>query len=135
MKINMSLQGVKDKTTNFMLFVILGSLGTIVVMAVLFRSILKRFVISPIKILEGQAFKMAHGDLSFSTGIRSKDEIGRLDFSIKESLLSLSDILERVKEVSGRVAKAADAVEKDSDKVVEGTQIEAESISNISSSV
>jgi methyl-accepting chemotaxis protein len=134
-KINMSLEGVKDKTTSFMLLVILGSLGMIIIMAVLFRSILRKFVISPIKILEGQAYKMAHGDLSFSTGIRTKDEIGRLDYSIKESLLSLSDILEKVKDVSGRVAKAADAVEKDSDKVVEGTQVEAESIANISSSV
>jgi methyl-accepting chemotaxis protein len=134
-KVVTSLKNEKERMTKFMLFVVLGSLGVIITMGVIFRGILKRFVISPIKTLEGHANKMALGDLSFQTGIKSEDEIGRLDRSIKESLVSLSDILERVKEVSGRVAKAADTVQKDSDKVVEGTQLEAEAISDISSSV
>lgn len=44
-------------------------------------------------------------------------------------------ILLRVKEVSRRVSKVATIVEKDSKKTVEGTQLEAEAMQNISSSV
>jgi len=134
-KVEASLKKEKERVTRFMSFVLMGSFAVILIMGLIFRGILKRFVITPIKTLESSASKMALGDLSFMSGIKSEDEIGRLDMSIKESLISLSDILQRVKEVSGRAAKTADIVQRDSDKVEEGTQLEAEAVSDISSSV
>ncbi len=134
-RVSVSLKKEKDRITRFMVFVLLGSLGVMVVMGVLFRGVIRKFVIKPVLSLEEAAYEMAHGDLSFQTDITSEDEIGRLDSSIKKSLASLSGILDRVKEVSGRISNTADMVQKDSDKVVEGTQVEAEAVSDISSSV
>ncbi len=134
-KISMSLKAVKEQITQFMLLVIVGSLGVIVFLALLFRGIIRKYVIKPVKDLESQADKMANGDLTFKTSVNSNDEIGRLDRSIKESLVSMSEILERVKEVARRVTKAADTIQKDSDMVTEGTQLEAEAVTDISSSV
>lgn len=134
-KISMSLNAIKKRMTNFMVLVIAGSLAVMVVLALLFRGIIRKYIINPVKILEDQAGRLSLGDLAFQTDVKSNDEIGRLDKSIKESLSSLSEILARVNEISGRVAKAADAVQKDSDMVIEGTQLEAEVVSDISSSV
>jgi len=134
-KITILLKTVKERTTRFMLLIIVGSLAVIVMLAVFFRGIIRKYVIKPVKVLEDQAGRLALGDLSFRTEIRSNDEIGRLDRSIKDSLTSLSEILERVKDVAKRVSKAADSIEKDSDRVTEGTQLEAEAVAEISSSV
>lgn len=134
-KMSISLKAEKDRTTKFMLLMLVGALVMMVLLAVLFRGIIRKYVIKPVKILEDQAGRLALGDLTFRTAISSRDEIGRLDHSIKESMVSLSEILERVKEVASRVSRAADIIRKDSDKVAEGTQLEAEAVTEISSSV
>ncbi|TAL21973.1 MAG: phosphate/phosphite/phosphonate ABC transporter substrate-binding protein, partial [Nitrospirae bacterium] len=110
---------------------VLGALGFSLVLWVMLR----KMVIKPIKAIETAASRMADGDLSFETNIRSKDEISRLSQSIKESIGSLGRIIQRIKDVSVRISRVAGSVEKDSKKVVDGTQLEAEAVADISSSV
>ncbi len=106
-----------------------GSLATI------FYMILLRTVLRPVKILRRASEDMAEGRFSLDININGEDEIASLSSSIREALRAISVILLRVKEVSRRVAKVASMVEKDSKKTVEGTQLEAEAMQNISSSV
>jgi phosphate/phosphite/phosphonate ABC transporter binding protein len=134
-KVSVSLEKEYEKIANFLLMVAVGSLIGIGVLGSIFWWIIRRFVITPLKTLEYSAAKMAGGDLSFHTGIKTNDEIGRLDKSIKESLQSISSILQRVKEVSKRISNTSDMVEDESRKVVESTQLEAEAIADISSSM
>ena len=96
---------------------------------------LRRTVVVPLKELEGAAQRMSEGDLSFQTEVSSTDEIGRLDLSIKESLHSISGILRRVRDVSARISETSEFVSNETNKVVDGTMIEAEAIAEISSSV
>jgi methyl-accepting chemotaxis protein len=134
-KLSISLENEYNKITDFILFMTAGSLLGLGVLGFVFWQILRGFVITPVQKLESSALRMAEGDLSFRTDIGSRDEIGRLEGSIKESLSSISGILKRVREVSGRIADAADSVEEESADVVKGTQLEAEAISEISSSM
>lgn len=134
-KVSVSLEKEYSQITSFILLVTMGSLLGIGVLGSFFWWILKRFVIVPVKKLELAASKMAGGDLSFDSGIEVSDEIGRLDGSIKESLRSISGILERVKDISKRISNISDVVEGESGKVVKGTQLETEAVSEISSSM
>jgi methyl-accepting chemotaxis protein len=134
-KVTLSLKKEYLKITHFIELMLFGALMGMAVLGVVFWQILRRLVILPIKNLEGEAKKMAEGDLSFSTTITTRDEIGKLNNSIRESLYSISGIIKRVKEVAGRILKASDSVEKDSDKIFRGTQKEAEAVVNISSSI
>jgi phosphate/phosphite/phosphonate ABC transporter binding protein len=95
----------------------------------------RRMVITPVKSLEDAAMKLSGGDMSFKVEVKSKDEIGRFAGEIRDSLLSISSILQRVKEASKRVTRVAADVEKESRKVAEGTMTETEAINNISSSI
>ena len=95
---------------------------------------LRRMVIVPIKAIEKAALKLAEGDLSFDVDVKSKDEIARLSNSIKESVSAVGRILQRIGDVSVRVA-LVETVGKDSKKVLDGTQLETEAIADISSSV
>ncbi|MBI4823213.1 MAG: phosphate/phosphite/phosphonate ABC transporter substrate-binding protein [Nitrospirae bacterium] len=134
-KISVSLEKEQDRIRNFMLLIALGSLLGTGILGMLFWQIIRRLVIKPLRTLESNAIKMAEGDLSFKTDISTKDEIGKLDRSIKDSLHSISIILQMVKEVSGRISITTGKVDSESGKILEGTQVEAEAIANISSSV
>lgn len=134
-KVVVSVEKEYERIMNFILLVALGSFFGIVALGSVFWWILRRFVINPVKALEKTALKMAGGDLYFDTGITTRDEIGRLDKSIKESLGSVSNILRRVKEISKRISNITDMVENDSGKVVRSTQLESEAVGEISSSM
>ena len=110
---------------------VLGALGFSLVLWFMLR----KMVIVPVKAIEMAALRLAEGDLSFETDIKGKDEIARLSQSVKESIGSLGRILQRIKDVSLRISRVAGNVEKDSKKVVDGAQLEAEAIADISSSV
>ena len=92
---------------------------------------LRRMVIVPIKAIEKAALKLAEGDLSFDVDVKSKDEIARLSNSIKESVSAVGRILQRIGDVSVRVARVVETVGKDSKKVLDGTQLETEAIADI----
>jgi len=134
-RVSASLAKEYESVSNFMLFVTLGSLLGAGALGFIFWSVIKKFVITPIKSLETEAAKMAEGDFRIETDIFTKDEIGKLDASIKESLRSISTILQRVKDIAARISGVSGEVESTSRKVVEGTQSETEAVANISSSV
>ncbi len=130
-----SLRKEYEKMNEFVLYIAVGSLLAIAIIGSVLWQTMRRGVILPLKDLEYSALKMAGGDLSFSTRIRSGDEIGRLDRSIKNSLMSISGILRKVRDISKRIAVTSEMVESESDKAVDNTMLEAEAVVEISSSV
>ncbi|MEK6581420.1 MAG: phosphate/phosphite/phosphonate ABC transporter substrate-binding protein [Nitrospirota bacterium] len=134
-KVSLSIEKEYDKAMKSIVTVIiltvLGALGFSLVLWFMLR----KMVIVPVKAIEMAALRLAEGDLSFETDIKGKDEIARLSQSVKESIGSLGRILQRIKDVSLRISRVAGNVEKDSKKVVDGTQLEAEAVADISSSV
>ncbi|HEX7624777.1 MAG TPA: methyl-accepting chemotaxis protein [Anaeromyxobacteraceae bacterium] len=97
--------------------------------------ILQRMVVSPIRSIEGAARRVAEGDLTFDVKPRGGDEIGRMIFSLGQSFHGLSRILQRIKEQSGRISTVVQSVERESQKVVAGADVETTAIASISDSV
>lgn len=134
-RMSISIEKEYDKATNLILIVIFATIFASLIFSLVLWLMIRKMVITPIKDLEDAAQQLSEGDMSFKLKIKSQDEIGRLSKAIQDSLMSISGMLFRVKEVSTRVSHVADDVEKESRKVVEGTILETESITNISSSI
>lgn len=134
-RVAVSLEKEYEKITDFMAFMTVGSLVGLGVLGLIFRYMLRSFVILPVQRLESSALRMAEGDMSFKTDIDSNDEIGRLDGSIKDSLVSISRMLRRVMDISKRISDTVEVVNVDSSEVVRSTKLEAEAVAEISTSV
>ncbi len=134
-KVSISLEHEYEKIVRFGIVMFIASfLGVILIGTTLWLA-LRKSVVVPLKELESAAQKMSEGDLTFQTDISSTDEIKRLDTSIKESLSSISGILRRVRDVAVRISDTSEFVSQETNKVVDGTMIEAEAIAEISSSI
>ncbi len=134
-KTSISIAKEYDHAKRLILIVILATILACFAFSFVLWAMIRRMVIVPVKSLEDAAMKLSEGDMSFKVQVRSRDEIGRFTAAIRDSLLSISGILQRIKDVSKRVTRVAADVEMESRKVVEGTMLETEAINNISSSI
>lgn len=134
-KVSISLEQEYAKIVRFGIVMFIASLLAVVLIGTILWQALRKTVVLPLKELERAAQKMSEGDLTFQTNITSNDEIKRLDTSIKESLHSISGILRRVRDVAVRISETSEFVSHETNKVVDGTMIEAEAIAEISSSI
>ncbi|HAM50484.1 MAG TPA: hypothetical protein DCP92_07215 [Nitrospiraceae bacterium] len=115
------------------LYAVLGFAGIIAVMGIAIMVV--SITLKPVKALESAAGKVASGDISFDADIKTEDELGRLSKLLKESSRSLGGTFMRMRDLSGRISRVAEDVERDAEKVVRGADVEAEAIVNISHSV
>lgn len=134
-KASISIKSEYNKAIGYIRFVIAATVLASLFFSFILWTVIRKTVISPIRSLEAAALKLSGGDLTFNVNVKSDDEIGRFSREVRNSLLSISGILERIKDVSGRVSQVAEDVEKESRKVVEGTVLETEAVNDISSSI
>lgn len=134
-KITASLEEIYGKSSHFILWTTIISIIGIFSGTFLFWIILRRIVIKPLHVIEKASKSLAEGDLSFNLDIKKNDEIGRLSKAINSSVISLSDILQRVKNGSRRVSDVTEKVETEFRQVSEATKIESEAISSIATSI
>lgn len=133
-KISFSIAKAYSRSMNLIMIVILLTILASFCFSVILWLMIRRMIISPIKSLEKAAQELSRGDLSFDIA-SSRDEIGRFSRAVKDSMLSISGILKRIKEVTKRITYVAEEVETESRKVVDGAVLENEAIENISASV
>ncbi|MHB8882113.1 MAG: phosphate/phosphite/phosphonate ABC transporter substrate-binding protein [Thermodesulfovibrionales bacterium] len=134
-KLAISIEKEYNNSIKLILFVILATILACMIFSIILWFTIRKMVVIPIQNLEAAASKLTEGDLSFSVQISSTDEIGRFSKAVQASLLSISGILQRVKEVSRRVTRVTEDVGKEARAVVEGTILETEAINNISASI
>ncbi len=134
-KVSISIEKEYAKSMNLIKIVILLTVLACFCFSIILWLLIRKMVISPIKSLEKAAHELSRGDLSFDIDMKSHDEIGRFSRAIKDSMISVSGILKRIKDISARIVYVAEEVEVESRKVAEGTALESESISDISASV
>ena len=134
-KTSISIAREYDHAKRLILIVILATILACFAFSFILWVMIRRMVIVPVKSLEEAATKLSEGDMSFKVQVKSRDEIGRFTGAIRDSLFSISGILQRIKDVSKRVTRVAADVERESRKVAEGTMLETEAINNISSSI
>ncbi len=134
-KISISIAKEYNRAMRLIIIVILATVFASLCFSIVLWMVIRRMVIMPIKSLEAAALQLSGGDLSFNVDIRGDDEIGRFSRAIRESLHSISGILMRIKDGSRRITRVAEAVERESKKVVDGAVLETEAINNISASI
>ena len=134
-KVSVSIENEYARSMNLIKIVILLTVLACFCFSIVLWLMIRKMVISPIKSLEKAAHELSRGDLSFDIDLKSHDEIGRFNRAIKDSMISVSGILKRIKEISARIVYVAEEVEVESRKVAEGTALESEAISDISASV
>ncbi|MBE0427494.1 MAG: phosphate/phosphite/phosphonate ABC transporter substrate-binding protein [Nitrospirae bacterium] len=134
-KIVAPLDKIYGKSTNFILWTTIISIIGISAGTFFFWFVLRRLVIMPIRYIEKSAKLLADGDLSFTLGVKTNDEIGRLSNALNSSVRSLGNVLLRVKSGSKRASEVAGKTEVEFKKISEGTKLESEAISNIASSI
>ncbi len=134
-KVSISIEKEYNRSMNIVLIVIVATVIACLSFSIILWLMIRKMVISPIKLLEKAAHDLSRGDLSFDIDLKSKDEIGRFNRAIKDSIISVSGILKRVRDISARIVYVAEEVEVESRKVAEGTALESEAVSDISASV
>ena len=134
-KVTVSIEKEYRKMIRSVVLIVAASVGAAFIFSFLLWLTLRRLVISPIKSLNEAAAKIADGDLSCDVEITNEDEIGSLSNAFKHSCRTVWRVFQRIKELSVRIAKVAEDVEKESKSVVNGAEIEVEAILNISTSV
>ncbi|MBI5101456.1 MAG: phosphate/phosphite/phosphonate ABC transporter substrate-binding protein [Nitrospirae bacterium] len=134
-KLSFSIAKEYDNSMRLIFIVILATIVACLIFSIILWAVIRKMVITPVKKLEDAAVKLSEGDLALRLDISSNDEIGRFSRAIHASLVSISGMLLRVREVSRRVNLVAEDVSRESRKVVEGTVLETETINNISASV
>ena len=134
-KVAVSIEKEYRKVLSSVAFIVAASVVAALIFSFLLWLTLRKLVISPIKSLNSAAAKIAEGDLSCDVQITSEDEIGSLSNAFKHSCRTVWGVFQRIKELSGRIAKVAADVEKESKNVVKGAEVEVEAITNISTSV
>lgn len=134
-KVSVSIEAAYRRSLNLIMTVILMTVIACVSFSLVLWRTIRKIVIAPVKSLEHAAGELSRGDLSFDTDVTSGDEIGRFGRAIKDSLLSISGILRRVRAIALRIAHVTEEVEADSKKIAEGAALENEALSDISSSI
>jgi phosphate/phosphite/phosphonate ABC transporter binding protein len=135
LKVSYSIEAQYRKALGYIGIVLAVTILASLCFSIILWASVRRLVLSPIKSLKGAALKLAEGDLSFEAAVKSNDEIGTLSSAVRDSLLSIGGILQRIKDVSLRVSHVTEDVERESKKVGEGTVLETEAINNISASL
>ena len=134
-KISISITKEYADASRMIVIVILVTVLACFIFSFILWAMIRKMIIMPVKSLEDAAVKLSEGDMSFKVEVKSTDEIGRFSKAIRESLVSISGILQRIRDVSKRVTRVAADVESESKKVIEGTMLETEAINNISASI
>jgi phosphate/phosphite/phosphonate ABC transporter binding protein len=134
-KISFSIEKEYDDAMRLAMLVIGVTIAACLIFSFILWITIRKMVIVPVKSLENEASKLSGGDLSFDAEVKGRDEIGRFSRAIRNSLLSISGILRKIKDSSRRVVRVTEQVEMESKKVVEGTVLEAEAVNNISASI
>ncbi len=134
-KISLSIEKEYNRAKRMITLVIIATILASILFSLILWYMIRRTVIRPVKAVEEAAIKLAEGDMSFDVPITSTDEIGRASRAIKLSMISLSDILKRIKDITRRVNRLVQEVEGESRKVLEGAVTETGAIADISSSI
>ena len=134
-KISFSIAKEYDHAMKLVTIVLLATILASFCFSIILWAMIRKMVITPVKSLEDAARKLSEGDMSFDVGLKGRDEIGRFSRAIHDSLLSFSNILRRIRDVSMRISRVSEDVGTESKKIGEGTTLETEAVSNISASI
>jgi methyl-accepting chemotaxis protein len=130
-KVSVSIENEYARSMDLIRIVILLTVLACFCFSIILWLMIRKMVISPIKLLEKAAHELSRGDLSFDVDLKSNDEIGRFSRAVKDSMISVSGIL-KDRDISAHIAVLPE-VEVESEK--RRRPVLSEAIPDISASV
>jgi methyl-accepting chemotaxis protein len=97
--------------------------------------VLTRSIVNPMKQLMELANSMEHGDLTVSTEINRKDEIGSLSTALGKMVIKLRSIVSDVLSAANNIASGSEQLSSTSQELASGASEQAASAEEVSSSM
>ena len=111
------------------------AIGVGIFLAIGLGAFIARIIGGPVKILAGQAEKVAQGDLTVQVDETSKDEVGQLAGSFKRMVEGLRDTIGKVMEASSAVASASSEISSSTEEMAAGAQEQTSQAGEVASAV
>jgi methyl-accepting chemotaxis protein len=134
-KIDFTTMHVNAALQRSQLILLVLSIGTLLLIAVIVYLLFRIMAIRPIDRLRTVVKKVSEGDLSQTIDIGKKDEIGVLFDAMKGMVGKLKTVIEDVKNAADNVASGSRQISAGSEQMSQGTTEQAASAEETSSSV
>ena len=125
------VQATADRTTGWMVVVLLAILGCGVALGLLFS----RLIAEALMDVTAQAERAADGDLSVRIAVKRRDEIGQMGLALNRMLESFQNTIVRVQESTTQTADASRQLARGSEQLSSGAGEQASSIEETSASL
>lgn len=132
----------QNETTKYTINLMYTTVIISIIVAILFMYIIRKSILNQMKELLRATNKLANGELNFQVNVYTKDEIGQTFKALNNSIESLKDAVNLVKEESATIGKGANKIEqafanvsKEVSQVSESTQEISASIQESSASI
>jgi methyl-accepting chemotaxis protein len=120
---------------NELKMIIILSMLMIVIVTIIINSIALKIMFRPINKLVEAINTIANGDLTLSIDTSRKDEIGKINIALNKTVVSLRDMVEKIKASCTKVTEASQGIlisSSDTSKATEEVAISTNEISSIS---
>ncbi|HEY5634221.1 MAG TPA: ATP-binding protein [Burkholderiaceae bacterium] len=94
-----SLEAIDRSSKNYAVFIVLVTLGVILLVALSVGFLLQRLIYQPLKDLESGARRVAVGDLEHDIAVRNQDELGRVASSFNQMTAALKTSTKEMQEL------------------------------------
>jgi methyl-accepting chemotaxis protein len=113
------------------IFIIITAI--VVALGIFFSTFISRSVRKPVAELKGVLEKVAQGDLSVDIKVESKDEIGMISQSLKDSLSSIKSLIAESKTISSSLASSSEELSATTEEISRNLKSQTERASQIAS--
>jgi methyl-accepting chemotaxis protein len=113
------------------IFIIITAI--VVALGIFFSTFISRSVRKPVAELKGVLEKVAQGDLSVDIKVESKDEIGMISQSLKDSLSSIKSLIAESKTISSSLASSSEQLSATTEEISRNLKSQTERASQIAS--
>ncbi|MFQ5455093.1 MAG: methyl-accepting chemotaxis protein [Nitrospirota bacterium] len=133
-RVGMTTRDINKKLKKDLTIITFITIGIIIV-GIFVSIFFVRMIVTPIEKMVLIASEIANGNFTHSVEVNSKDEVGILASAFSKMIVTLNQMIKKIREVSNNVADASENIFITSNKVKEGAQIQATSTDQTASSI
>ncbi len=116
-------------------FMIWSAIAGGVILAIILALLITRAITRPVAMMCETLGRVADGDLTVSTGISQKDEIGQMAASLDTTVANLAAVMTDIREAADQTAASGEELSATAQNISSGAQTQASTVEEISASV
>ena len=106
-----------------------------VALAALLAFIITRSITRPVMVMRETLSRVAEGDLTVTTGIDQRDEIGQMAEALDQTVENLAKVMLEIREAADQTAASGEEMSASAQNISSGAQTQASTVEEISASV